>query len=217
VDHPTPQPNIPESFLEHRQVFTEPWMDKWVIPNPFISALFTTLRGFGVELSDFSFNKEPANVAETYLNVSVRRLSAAIRVGVNAVTYIAANPDWKMAPQLVEVFDLVSERIRGMLRVRPEYQEATLAFHVNPGPADFKVSTASLVNPSLADKALFCGISLHRTDGALIIDKSLRHDGAAFVRLQCRFPGDAPFSEVASRLYGDEVSALRLLGVTGVV
>lgn len=100
---------------------------------------------------------------------------------------------------------------------RVEFQEATLAFHVTPGTGDFGKSTASLVNAGVAAKALFSGISLHRSDGVLVIDKSLRYEGAAFVRLQCRFSAETTFSEVASRLYEDEVSTLRLLGVTGVV
>jgi hypothetical protein len=50
----------------------------------------------------------------------------------------------------------------------------------------------------------------------LVIDKSLRHAGAAFVRLQRTFAGDVPFAEVAARLYEDEVAALRLLGISEV-
>ena len=217
MDQTVPGPNIPESLFEHRQVFANPWLDRWVIPNPFISVLFETLRPDGVGLADFSFNKEPANFAETYLNVSIRKLNAAIRIGLDAITYIAVNPDWEMAPRLLELFEQVSERIRGVVGSPVDFQEATLAFHVTPGPVDFRTSTASLVNPEVAGKALFSGISLHRSDGVLIIDKSLRYDGAAFVRLQCRFPAETPFSEVASRLYEHEISALRLLGVTGVV
>jgi hypothetical protein len=217
VDQTAPSPNIPESLFEHRQVFGNPWVDRWVNPNPFIPALFETLRPDGVGLADFSFNKEPANFAETYLNVSIRKLSAAVRIGLDAVTYIAVNPDWEMAAQLLEVFERVSERIRDIAGSHVESQEATLAFHVTPGTGDFRKSTAFLVNPDIAGDALFSGISLHRRDGVLVIDKSLRYDSAAFVRLQRRFPPDTPFSEVASRLYEDEISALRLLGVTGVV
>jgi hypothetical protein len=216
VDHAAEAPTIPESLFEHKQVFASPWLDQWVIPNPFISVLFETLRRDGVGLADFSFNKEPANFAETYLNVSIRKLNAAVRIGLDAVTYIAANPDWEMVPQLLEIFERVSERIRGVVGGHVESQEATLAFHVTPGPGDFQKSTASLLNPDIAGKALFSGISLHRSDGVLIIDKSLRYDRAAFVRLQCRFPAETQFSEVASRLHEDEISALRLLGVTGV-
>ena len=198
-------------------MFADSWVDKWVIPNPFVSGLFAALRMANVELTDFSFNKDAANIGEIYLNISIRALNAAVRIGLDTVTFIVSNPDWSMAPQLSSVFEAVSERVRELLQLKPRSQETTLAFHVTPGTADFRASTALLVNQSLVGDSLFCGISLHRNDGNLIIDKSLRYEGAAFVRLQRKFPGDATFSDVSSRLYEDEVSALRLLGVTGVV
>ncbi len=78
------------------------------IANPFIGRLYPILQNWGVELGDFSFNKGATNAAETHRNVAVRRLNAAIRVGLNYVTDIAANPDCSMAPQFVELFDSVA-------------------------------------------------------------------------------------------------------------
>ena len=186
-----------------------------VFPNPFISALFGLLRTIGVELTDFSFNNG-TNFGETYLNISIRRLNAAVRIGLDTVTFIAANPNWGMAPQLVSIFDHVSDSIRELLKTAPKWQETTLALHVTPGTADFRTSTASLVNTTLLGEALFYGVSLHRVDSTLVIDKSLSYEGAAFVRLQRKQRGDARFSEAAPRIYEDEVSALHLLGIAGV-
>lgn len=216
MEHPVPQAKISESFLEHRQVYVEPWLDRWILPNPFVSLLFTALRPVGVELTDIFFNKDASNVGESYLNISIRRLNAAVRIGLDTVTFIAANPNWEQAPRLVQIFDGVSARIREVLQIRPAFQEATLSFHVTQGSTDFKISTAALVNRDLVGDSLFCGISIHRNDGALIIDKSLRYENAAFVRLQRRFAGEASFSTVASRVYEDELAALRLLGLSSV-
>jgi hypothetical protein len=155
-------------------MFAESWVDKWVIPNPFISALFAILRPVNVELTDFAFNKDAANIGETHLSISIRKLNAAVRIGLDSVTFSMANPDWGMVPELVPVFEAVSQRIREILRMEPKSQEATLAFHVPPGAADFRAITASLVNQSLVGESLFCGISLYRRDGALMIEKSLR-------------------------------------------
>ena len=46
-----------------------------------------------------------------------------------------------------------------------------------------------------------------------MIDKSLRYAHAVFIRLQRRFLGEDSFVEIASKLYEDEVFALRLLGL----
>jgi hypothetical protein len=59
----------------------------------FSSLLYPTLRPAGVELADFSFNKDAANIGETYLNVAVKKLNSAIRIGLDQITYIAVNPD----------------------------------------------------------------------------------------------------------------------------
>jgi hypothetical protein len=217
VDNPGARLHIPESFLEHRQFFSNPWVERWVVPNPFISALVLPLRAVGVELSDLSFNKDAANIGDLYLNISIRRLNAAVRIGLDTVTFIAANPDWGIAPQLVAVFDQISGQIHNVVEVSPKSQEATLAFHVSPGTEDFGKITASLVNGNVVGECLFCGISLYRSDGALVIDKSLRYEGAAFVRLQRRFAGDALLADVAAQLYEDEAAALRLLGITEVL
>ena len=174
------------------------------------------LREVGVELKDCSFNNSAANVGETYLNISIRKFNAAVRIGLDTVTFIAAHPYWAMTPQLVPVFDQLSDKIRRVVGSSPKFQEATIAFHITPGPVDFREITASFVNKEIAGDCLFHGISLHRTDGVLIIDKSLIHEGAAFIRLQRRFPGDTAFAEIAKRLYDDQVGALRLLGISEV-
>lgn len=209
------QPRIPEAFFEHRHVFAEPWVDRWIIPNPFVSALFASLRTIGVELTDFSFNNNAATLGDVYLNIAIRRFNAAIRVSLDVVTFLVANPNWEMAPELVRMFDQTADQIWQVLDKQPVSQEAVLGFHVTPGDIDFRVTTASLINPQVVGDSLFCGIALHRSDGSLMIDKSLRYDHAAFVRLQRRFPGGVRFSDVAPRLYEDELVALRLLGIQG--
>ena len=211
------KPMIPESFLEHRQTFAAPWVDRWTIANPFIGVLYPALRSWGVELTDFSFNKEATNVGETYMNVAVRRLNAAIRVGLDNVTYFAANPDWSMAPKLVEVFDSVSSRVGKFVEQVPATQQLTLAFHVTAGEIDLKKASASLIQKELLGDAEFFGISLHQKSGSIVIDKSLRYENAAFVRLQRTFPGGMTFAEIAPQVYEEEVKTLSLVGITGVV
>lgn len=214
MDEPGARLHVPEAFFEHRQSFADPWIERW--PNPFVAELVPPLRAAGVELTDFSMNKDAANIGELYLNISIRRLNAAVRIGLDTLTFIAANPNWEIAPQLVAIFDRISSQVRNVVGISPKSQEATLAFHVSPGTLDFGKITASLVNGNVVGECLFCGVSLYKSDGALVIDKSLRYEGAAFVRLQRRFAGDALLSDVAAQLYQDEVAALRLLGIAEV-
>lgn len=180
-------------------------------------ALAKPLRAEGVELTDFSFNKDVTNIGEQSLNIVVRKLNAAVRIAVDSVTFIAANPDWEMAPQLASLFDHVADLVRAVVEKRPISQTTTLALHVTPGTVDFRMNSAMLINPKLSNEAVFCGVSVHRRDSTMIIDKSLKYPGAAFVRLQRLFGGDVDFAGVAKQMYEDEVSALRLLGLPTVV
>jgi hypothetical protein len=206
-------PNIPESFLEHRQSFAGSWIDRWVLPNPFIPALHSALKELGVELTDFSFNKDATSVGDTFLNVAIQKLNAAVRIGLDSVIFSAANPDWGTAPQLVSTFERAAQVIRDTVQTTPASQETTLALHVASETVDLRNTTASLVNKDLLGESLFYGISLHRSTGTLVIDKSLRYERAAFIRIQRRSLGEDSFAEIASKLYEDEVFALRLLGL----
>jgi hypothetical protein len=213
VDNTAPKPQVPESFLEYRQVFMNSWVDRWVFPNPFIQTLIPVLRDVGVELSDYSFNNNPANFGEIYLNIAIRKFSAGVRISLDSITFVASNPHWAMVSELIPVLERVSSSIRTVVGEAPKQQEATLAFHVTAGTADFKRMSSSLVNREMVGESMFYGVSLYRGDAILIIDKSLRHEGAAFVRVQRQFPGDVSLSEVAKTIYADELNALGMLGI----
>ena len=167
-----------------------------------------------MDIADFSFNKDAVSLGDTHLNIAVRKLNVAIRIGLRAVVFTASNANWGMVSDLVSVFDQISGIVCDIVGAIPESQETTLALHVSLDTVEFPAITASFVNKALLGDALFYGISLHRSDSTLVIDKSLRYEGAAFVRLQRRFAGETPFGQIASRLYEDELVALRLLGVT---
>jgi hypothetical protein len=143
----------------------------------------------------------------------MRKFNAAIRIGLDTVSFIAGNLDWAIAPQVVPVLEEVSETIRGITQTAPKFQEVTLAFHVAPGTADFRASTTALVNKDLLGEALFYGVSRHGSESSLMLDKSLKYEHAAFVRLFRTVSGNVTFPDLASLLYNDQVSALRLLGI----
>lgn len=214
VDDQSIRPRIPESFFEHRQSFAKPWVDKWTLPNPFLSALISPLKEIGAELADYTFNKDAVSVGDTYLNIAIRRWNAAVKIGLDSATFSIVNPSWVLTPEMIPPFDRVSDTIREVTGAPPIRQETTLALHLTPGAADFGKISALFVNRPFVGDGLFYGISIHREDTALIIDKSLRYEGAAFIRLQRRFDGDMRFVEIAEHIQEDEITAFGLLGVT---
>jgi hypothetical protein len=205
--------NVPEAFFEHRQSFAQSWADRWTIPNPFVTPLYELLQTSGVELTDLSFNKDAATVGDHFLNVAIRNLNAAVRIGLNSVIFSAANPDWESAPELLNLFQAIAEMISKVVDLRPILQETTLALHVVSEGVDLGRTTASFVDKEKLGEATFYGVSLHRQVSSLFIDKSVRYSNAAFIRIQRRSSGDASFATVASGIYEEEVFALRLLGM----
>lgn len=207
---------IRDAFWELKQTYTSNWVDRWVIPNPFVVPLSRELAQYGVTLADFSFSSEPKNLADASLTISIPSISSAVVLGLDQVLYLAKEPTWQMAPNLVEIFQLISSAVERVAGCVPASQSSSLAFHLLSGELDLGAATQRWVHPDRIGQWDFCGLSLHRQDTSLILDKSLRHSAAAFFKLQRTFAGDVGFADIALQLMKDELAALNLLGISEV-
>jgi len=211
VEEPKKISYIPEAFLEHRQLFPRSWVNQWVIPNPFISGLHEALSDYDVVLSDFAFAKDAANVGDTALNLLIRKLNAGIKIGLDSISFTVANPNWADATGLSTALERTAEVVHRIVGDSPRSQETTLAFHVVAGSTDLTAATAELVNTALFGQADFYGVSINRHTGQLLIEKSVKYENAAFVRVQHRFSGGEAFSVIADKMYGEQLFSLQLL------
>ena len=71
---------------------------------------------------------------------------------------------------------------------------------LNVAIRQLKAATANLVNVGLIGDAAFYGVSIHRNTGQLLIEKSLKYDHAAFLRIQHKFEGTQALSAVAAEI-----------------
>jgi hypothetical protein len=211
------KPDIPESGMEHVVEFTPHWVDRWSIPNPFVSLFFEGLRPWNVTLADFAFRQDAKNVSETALIVTVRRLRSTIVIGLDKLTFHTANPDWEMAPELVKLFDAALDLFQTYIKSSIKSQECTIVFHVTPGSSSLLGRTASLVNAEMVGSAESYGLSKHSPEASLLLDRSLKYDGGVFFRLTRKFDSSAKFAEVALAMYADEVAALALIEIKDLV
>jgi len=209
--------DIPESIIEHRVDFASHWLEKWELPNPFVPLLLEPLKQWGVTLADFAFKQDAKNVAEVGLIISVVKMRSNIRVGVDSIIFRTSNPDWEMAPQLVLLFDTVLDQLKSFVLVPIKSQEATLAFHATEEGVEIGMRTERLVNARLLGSAQFYGVSTFGPENTLLLERSLKFNGGAFFRLTRVFGESVKFAEIALALYEDEVSALKLIGIEGVV
>lgn len=205
---------IPESFFELRQIYAKSWPQIWALsPHPFLAAILPIAESNGVELADISFNANPSNLAEVSLNALFRKCRAAVKITLNSATFLAENPSWEEAPQLIELFQLLADAIASVGGISPKTQESSLSLQLTPGTINFGKLTAGFVRTEIVGAANFFGITRHRSDSSLTIDRSAKYPDGAFVRLQRTHPGDRTVSDIAKALLEDEMEALNLLGI----
>ncbi len=205
---------IPESFFQYRGDLAGPLFDAWTIPNKLITTIGPSLKKWGVGLGDISWNSQATSLGDLQVTFSVPKLGAAIRLGLETLTFDAANPDWSDAPNLIEMFDAVQAVLKQNADYEVAKQEVALAMHVRSGDQDLQGVMRQFVNVEKLGSAEMYGLSVYRNDSSWVIDKSLRYEKAYFIRLNRTFEPSLGFSEIAMSIYKDEVTVLGLLGLT---
>jgi len=206
--------DIPEAFFEYKASLAEALFHLWTLPNQLVPAVLSMLKEHGVTLADVTWSKEPATFKDMEFTFNIQKLRAIIKTGMDSLTFIAVNPDWSEAPALLSLFDRVRHLILEIGKTNIQSQEIGLAMHVKPGAEPFSKIMPKLVNTKMLGSAPMYGISVYHDDGSsMVIDRSLRYDGAVFVRLHRSFVPKASFADIAKVLYSDEMQALALLGL----
>lgn len=207
------QADIPESYFEHSATFSEPIFEAWTSPNRFVAALYASLSKWGIGLDDITWNKDNASARDLEITINVPRVRAAIKVRLEAFTFIALNPDWTEAPQLIELFEAALKSLLEQVGVKISSQQTALAMHVKPYETPYSVLTAKLVNTDILGRASMYGVSAYDGDLSFIIDKSLRYPDSVFIRITRNFGAAVEFKQIATALYEDESRVLGMIGL----
>jgi len=204
-------PDIHEAFLEYTAVLGSPLFEAWTPPNKAVTVLVPVLKQWGVTLGDVTWNRETNSAKDLQVTFNVRKLGAVVKIGLDSLVFNAFNPDWAQAPQLLELFQTCTSALEAAVGLQIASQEAVLAFHVTPGARPFKEIMRELVRSDKLGVGNMYGIGVYESDSSFIIDRSLRFDGGAFVRLQRAFSGSVTFDMLARMIYDDEIRVLKLL------
>lgn len=208
---------IRESFFEIRVQFATPFWGVGKDPELFLQSLHLALRKWKVGLKDIYGNKESKTLADHQLSIDVPELASVIRIGLENVTFAAFNPDWSKVEALVEMFETAMNCIQQTANVALELQDVLLYMHVVPGGLDFRNEVRRLVNTEALGDGDMYGVSVYGKDRSLIVDQSAKFPGGVFVRLNRLFAGAVPIGEIATTIYEDELKALGLLGIQGLM
>lgn len=185
----------------------------WTLPNKLLETTYPLLRNWGVELSDVSFTKEPANLKENQLTFNVTKLNAIIRIGLDQLVFVAINPNWAEAASLVDLFEGSIQHVKTIGQSEVTSQELVLAMHIQKTAGSFENNLAALVNTKALGSASMYGVSMYRDDASIVLDKSLKYQNALFLRLYRKFGPKKHFHEIAETLFRDELEALKMVGL----
>lgn len=209
---PKQKADIPESFFEYTAHFEGGLVEAWSIPNRFVAGLYSWLKSLNVNASDITFGRESNSLKDAQLTIMIHKLNALIKIGIETVTFGAANPDWSDADVLLEVFSTAMAKIDEVAKAPLTSQEVALAFHLKPGDEPFKTSMSRFVNAEVLGDAEMYGISVYSQDASYLIDKSVRYPDSLFIRLYRKFGPKSEFKEIAAALFADESRVLGQLG-----
>jgi hypothetical protein len=215
VTAPNDSPAIPESFFELRQTFADPWIEVWSDRATLVAGLFEALRYIGVTLADVTGNRpDVTSLGDAFVEFTLPRLSAGLRVTLDSITFLFSNPSWEMVDQITKLVEVVSAQIHSLVQQSPVSQKSTLLIHVALGSLDFADQSKRLVNLALLGDAVSFGVIVNRNDGQFLIERSLKYEGGAFIRIERLLGGKETMSEIAAKVLGDETFALRLIGIS---
>lgn len=202
-----------ESYFEYRADFRNAMFNLWTIPNKLLETTYPLLRNWGVDLSDVSFTKDPANLKEAQLTLTVTKLNAIIRIGIDQLVFVAINPNWAEAGSLIELFEASIQHVKKIGNSEVFSQELVLAMHIQKTMGSFQSTLTGLVNTKALGDASMYGVSVYRDDASIVFDKSLKYQNALFLRLHRKFGPEVLFPQIAETLYRDELDALKMVGL----
>ncbi len=205
-----------DAYFQLKQSYASNWAERWIIPNPLIAPLTGELKRYGVSLNDFAFANEAKTLGEVSLTIAIPSITSAVVVGLDQVLYLAKEPTWQTAPKIVEIFQLISDIIGKVMQCTLASQTSELEFHIVSRGPDFEAATRQWVDLDKVGNWSFCGLSLHKEDASLTLDKSVRHPDAVYLKLQRRFGSDVGIADIALQVLQDEREALKLLGISEV-
>ncbi|HEY0263630.1 MAG TPA: hypothetical protein VGC07_03820 [Granulicella sp.] len=203
--------DVTASFVEYNGYLSRPPLEKWIIPNPFLLAIYPVAARYGSTPKDFSFNGDAKSVGETYLHVGVKSLQIALRIHTERVEIHLANPDWSEVETKIPFCADIRSTVLSVAESELREQEITLGMHLKVDLAKFKTRMRELVSSNLIGEADFYGFNTHSSNKSFVIEKSQRTDSDVFIRITRKHTGNVGFGEMAEILFNDEQSYLQLL------
>jgi hypothetical protein len=209
-----PHADIALAFLEYQATFRDPIVVLHRFYGAVTEAGFRVFRGAGVSLEHVAHRPNPSNLNEVQTTYSVPGGRIVANVGLGSITVLVKDPAWSEADVLSTLIKGAVEAICTAGEVIVEKQRASLALHLRPAGSTRGSPLRGLMtvrDVPLLQNANGYGLSVYRSDSAIVVDASQLYPGALFVRLDCAGTETTTLGEMSERLLNTEKQVLELL------
>jgi hypothetical protein len=209
---------IPFGQIEYSGTFKEPIIGVFSSPLPMVQDLVKALKPHG-----FSIDGVEVHTREKLSDSTVELRRAApvtsFKITPAKVSINADNLDWSNKDEFIKVMKAGIDAVLEQQQSEFESQLLVLAMHVQIQDRPRKDITAPLLSSTayqlLSGDSEFQGMVLTRVGVSVVIDASLGHANALFIRLVRQHNANTTLEDMAAQLYADEVHILGVLGLEG--
>jgi hypothetical protein len=209
---------IPFGQIEYTGAFKVPIVKSLSPPSEMVEALLRALKPYGFSIDGVEIrNRE--KVSEFVLEFRSTPPLISFKVSPGKVSITADNLDWSGKDKFLESMNAGLRVVLGLEHTELESQQMILAMHVQLQDTPRKDITAPLLSATayelLTGESEFQGMVLTRVGVSVVIDASLAHANALFMRLVRQHKSTATLEQIASQLYADEAHIFEVLNLDG--
>lgn len=209
---------IPFAQIEYSGTFKEPIIGVFSSPLSMIQDLLRALKPHGFSIDGVEVRSREKLSDST---VELRRTPplTSFKITPAKVSINADNLDWSSKDEFIKVTKAGISAVLEQQHSEFESQQLVLAMHVQIQERPRKDITAPLLSNTayqlLTGDSEFQGMVLMRVGVSLVIDASLGHSNALFVRLVRQHNSSTSLEDMAAQLYADEAHIFEVLGLDG--
>jgi len=209
---------IPLAQIEYTGVFKEPLIKSFSPPSGIVEDLLRALKPYGFSIDGLEVRSRE-KVSDIVIELRRTPPLTSLKVSPGKVSVTADNLDWSDRDKFIEGMKVALQTVLNREHSDFEAQQMVLAMHVQLQEKPRKDITAPLLTTTaynlLAGESEFQGIVLTRVGVSLVIDASLAHANALFIRLVRQHKPTATLEQITEQLHADEAHIFEVLGLDG--
>jgi len=207
MNHQLEPVDLLSSFIEYRADFKEPVLEAWN-KGEFNTAVFRAFRPWGIGLTDFTWNSNPANAGDAQSRFELFKGRYVFIVECGSTGLSVVNPNWAEAVQIGQIVQAGNAAVLAVTKAEIARQIVQMSFQLRPRHRSLAELTSSFLNPTLAtlseDPVRASGFSLYTDNRVWIVDLSTSNRNALYLRMTRTFAPEVTIEQIAETLAADQ-------------